>query len=58
MDEQGADYQAICWGKQMGAITPSILVNLCQSVWLTPGDWSHFPGPQRCGMMNFCYQNC
>jgi hypothetical protein len=58
MNEQAADCQAICWGKQTGAITPLILEHLCQSVWLTPGDWTHFPGPARCSMMNACYQGC
>lgn len=58
VDEQMADCQAICWGKQIGAITPSVLLSLCQSVWLTPGDWTHFPGPQRCSVMNACYQSC
>jgi hypothetical protein len=58
MNEQAADCQAICWGKQLGAITPLMLQQLCQAVWLTPGDWTHFPGPARCSMMSACYQSC
>jgi hypothetical protein len=58
MNEQAADCQAICWGKQIGRITPWTLEQLCQSVWLTPGDWTHFPGPARCSVMNACYQSC
>jgi hypothetical protein len=58
VNEQAADCQAICWGKQTGAITPLVLQQLCQSVWLSPGDWTHFPGPARCSMMNTCYQGC
>jgi hypothetical protein len=58
MNEQAADCQAICWSKQVGALTPVVLQQICESVLLSPGDWTHFPGPARCSVMGACYRSC
>jgi hypothetical protein len=51
MDEDAADGIALQMGKQQGWISPLGLQQICQSVLMSPGDWTHFPGPYRCQRM-------
>lgn len=48
MNEDAADAFAIQVGKQQGWISLAGLQQICQSVYFSPGSWSHFPGPVRC----------
>lgn len=57
MDEQRADRWAIKLGRRQGWITPYTVRQICQSVYFTPGDWSHFPGPLRCQNMINAFTN-
>lgn len=50
-DEQAADRWAIRIGRQQGWINPETVNQICQSVYFTSGDWTHFPGPLRCQNM-------
>lgn len=51
MNEQAADVQAIQLGKRQGWLTRRVLQQICRSVYMSPGDWTHFPGPARCRLM-------
>lgn len=51
MNDSAADAAAIKLGRNQGWITPQTVQQICQSVYFTPGDWSHFPGPMRCQQM-------
>ena len=51
MDEDAADGIALQMGKQQGWISPFGLQQICQSILMSPGDWTHFPGPMRCQRM-------
>ena len=44
-NEPAADAWAIKLGRHQGWINPHILNQICQSVWFSLGDWTHFPGP-------------
>jgi hypothetical protein len=48
MNEDAADAMAIQMGKQQGWISLFGLQQICQSVYFSPGSWTHFPGPLRC----------
>jgi hypothetical protein len=50
-NEAAADAWAIRIGRGQGWIDAVVLDQICQSLWFSPGDWTHFPGPLRCGMM-------
>ncbi len=50
-DEQQADRWAIKIGRNQGWIVPSTVNQICQSVYFSSGDWTHFPGPLRCANM-------
>ena len=54
-DENVADCWAVQIGRDQGFIDPWALQQICQSVWLSPGDWTHFPGPARCANMTVCF---
>jgi hypothetical protein len=51
MDEQAADAWAIRIGRDQGWIDEGTVQQICQSVFFSPGDWTHFPGPVRCQLM-------
>ena len=55
-NEVAADAWAIKLGRNQGWINPQVLNQICQAVFFSPGDWTHFPGPQRCQMMIHAYQ--
>lgn len=50
-DENLADRFAINLGRDQGWINASILNQICQSVFMSGGDWTHLPGPVRCQKM-------
>jgi len=50
-DEQQADAWAIKQGRDQGWITPRLVRQICESVYFSPGSWTHFPGPLRCRNM-------
>ena len=54
-DEVAADAWAIKVGRLQGWINPLILDQICRFLWFSPGDWTHFPGPQRCQLMIHAY---
>ena len=54
-NEVAADAWAIKLGRNQGALSPALLRRICQAFWFSPGDWTHFPGPQRCQMMIHAY---
>ena len=54
-NEPAADAWAIKLGRNQGWINLHIINQICQAVWFSPGDWTHFPGPQRCQMMISAY---
>lgn len=51
MDEQAADIWAMRLGRRQGWINPQTVNDICASVYFSPGDWTHFPGPWRCQNM-------
>lgn len=51
MNEHAADAWAIKIGRNQGWINQQTVLQICQSVYFSPGDWTHFPGPARCQMM-------
>lgn len=51
MNEQMADAWAIKIGRDQGWINSHTLWQICQSVYFSSGDWTHFPGPARCQLM-------
>ena len=51
MNEQSADVWAIRVGRNQGWINQFTINQICQSVYFSPGDWTHFPGPMRCQNM-------
>lgn len=51
MNEQAADAWAIKIGRNQGWINPQTVQQICQSVYFSSGDWTHFPGPARCQLM-------
>jgi hypothetical protein len=51
MNEQAADAWAIKIGRNQGWINAQTVQQICQSVYFSPGDWTHFPGPARCQLM-------
>lgn len=55
-NEVAADAWAIKLGRNQGWINLQVLNQICQAVFFWPGDWTHFPGPQRCQMMIHAYQ--
>lgn len=55
VDEQAADCHAVKIGRNQGFINPQTLQQICQSIYFTTGDWTHFPGPARCRNMLNCY---
>lgn len=57
MNEDAADAIALQTGKRQGWISPYGLQQICQSVFMSPGDWTHFPGPVRCQRMTAYYNN-
>ena len=54
-NEPAADAWAIKLGRSQGWINLDVIHQICQSFWFSPGDWTHFPGPQRCQMMLNAY---
>lgn len=56
-DEQQADSWAIGVGRDQGWINEGILQQICQSLYFSPGDWTHFPGPMRCQNMINVFRN-
>jgi|CXWL01.1.fsa_nt_gi hypothetical protein len=50
-NEDAADAFAVKLGRQQGWLNPQGLQSLCAATWMTPGDWTHFPGPLRCQRM-------
>lgn len=57
MSEQAADCQAVKIGRNQGFINQFVLQQICQSVYFSPGDWTHFPGPARCQNMIACFNS-
>lgn len=55
-NEAAADCFAIRIGVQQGWVNPMTLPHMCASIFSSPGDWSHLPGPQRCQLMLACTQ--
>lgn len=51
MNEQAADAWAIKIGRSQLWINPQTVQQICQSVYFSNGDWTHFPGPARCQLM-------
>lgn len=54
-DENIADCWAVKIGRNQGFLNPGSIQQICSAVYLSPGDWSHFPGPQRCQNMIACF---
>jgi hypothetical protein len=54
-DENVADCWAVKIGRNQGFIDGGAVQQICQSVWISPGDWTHFPGPIRCQNMTSCF---
>jgi hypothetical protein len=50
-DEQAADAWAIKTGRNQRWINQFTVRQICQSVYFSPGDWTHAPGPVRCQLM-------
>jgi len=50
-DENVADAFAIRLGRSQGWINLPILQDICATVFFSPGDWTHLPGPLRCRQM-------
>lgn len=55
LDENVADCWAIKIGRTQGFLSKGDIVDICQAVWMSPGDWAHFPGPVRCANMSACF---
>ncbi|HEY0837308.1 MAG TPA: hypothetical protein VGE72_25570 [Azospirillum sp.] len=53
--EAAADCYAVKLGRNQGALSLPVLQQICQAVFFSPGDWTHFPGPVRCQQMLACY---
>jgi len=51
MVEHLADAWAIRIGRNQGWINLLTVQQICGSVYFSPGDWTHFPGPTRCSLM-------
>lgn len=51
LNEDIADEFAIRLGVAQGWINPMVMQQICQSVYFSPGDWTHAPGPLRCQRM-------
>lgn len=56
-DENLADRFAINLGRNQGWINDLVLQQICQSVIMSPGSWTHLPGPPRCRNMINYFQN-
>lgn len=50
-NENTADQFGIQIGKIQGWISPATLSQICGTVIMSPGDWTHLPGPARCSNM-------
>jgi hypothetical protein len=47
-NENVADEFAVKLGRAQGWLRPWDIQQICQGVWMSPGDWTHLPGPARC----------
>jgi len=54
-NENTADCFAVKLGRNQGVIDYNVLQSICQSVYFSPGDWTHMPGPLRCQQMLACF---
>jgi hypothetical protein len=54
-DENTADAFATKLGRDQGWLSPWDINQICQGLWLSPGDWTHLPGPARCQMIIYYY---
>ena len=53
--ETRADCYAVKRGKRDGWLTRDGMTEICTFLKPHPGDWVHPPGPQRCEIMNKCF---
>ena len=56
-DENAADCWAVKIGRNQGFLDVASIHQICQAVWFSPGDWTHFPGHARCQNMIACFSS-
>lgn len=50
-NEIASDMFAVRLGREQGFIDEDVIREVCQALWMSPGDWTHLPGPQRCQLL-------